>query len=259
MIRNFQLGVATSCAYGDGGFLGVHTDLFGKTAPGGSGRDVLGVFGVVGRPLDAEGDKGALTLFGDEGAEGFAWVGYDCRDAEKWPPLSSGSVALVNSRGAYQLLDYETETSTLYVPIEEGAKAHMIQVGNDSNGKAVVDIRHADGMAVIMLENSLTIKNAAGDAYIELNDSGIVLNGNTKAVGGIDIGGGTALPLVLGPPLVSYLQALNVMLTTLGALIDAKMPPPVPPMAPASGIVGPFVAASAPLLAACNATLAKGL
>jgi hypothetical protein len=258
MIRNFQLGTSVAIAYGEGGFLGVQTDGFGENS-GVHGRDVIGQFGLIGRPLDASEGKGALTLFADEGAEGFAWIGFDVRDAEKCPPLSGGSAALYNSRGAYQLLDYETETSTLYVPINEGAKAHMIQVGNDSNGKAVVDIRHADGMAVIMLENSLTIKNAAGDAYIELNDSGIVLNGNTKAVGGIDIGGGAAMPLALGPPLVTYLEALHVMLLAVSKLIDIKMPPPPPPAPPASGIIDPFVGASSALLAAINATLAKGL
>ena len=37
-------------------------------------------------------------------------------------------------------------------------------------------------MALTMLHNSLVLKNAAGDAYVELNDSGAVFNGNSKMV-----------------------------------------------------------------------------
>jgi hypothetical protein len=253
-LGGLQIGTAVAVAYGEDGFLGVQCDGFGKS-PGANGRHVVGQFGLMGRPLDADGETGALCLFADEGQEGFAWIGFDGRASANVPPLTRGSTVLYNSRGAYQLLDHETETSTLYVPIAGGIKAHLMQIGKDSNDKAVIDIRHADGMAIIMLEHSLVIKNAAGDAYIELNDSGIVLNGNTKAVGGLDVGGGAALPITLAPPLVAYLQALNSALASIATIIDAKAPS-APGAVP---IMSGFVASATAALAACTATLTKGL
>lgn len=241
----------------------------GLTAPGDAAGwyDFQPAFGFASRPLDADigtdGEvNGCYAFICDKGnAGGFAFLGHDPRATAKCPPVTKGSATAWNARGAFDMLDYDTNTQTLYVPVEfdsEGTptKAHMMQVGFDANSKKVIDIRHCDGMAIVMLENSVVVKNAAGDAYIELNADGIVLNGNTKMVGGVDIGGGTALPLTLAPALASYLSALETLLTGLATAIDAKL---VSTPGASVGAVTAFMAAGAAFKTAMTATLAKGL
>jgi len=245
----WQLGTAVAVAYDETGMLGVQTDGFGE-APGVHGRAQVGMYGLISRPLDANADgEGALCLFVDEGKEGFAWCGFDGRDLEKIPPASGGSSGLYNSKGSFFLQDYDTETTTFYVPIEGGAKAHLLQIGFDSSDppKRVVDLRHADGMSITMLENSVTIKNAAGDAYIEINASGIVLNGNTKIVGGADIGG------VGGQPLIN-LTLFETWLAALGSAIGATGATPL-----TGASLGALFNSAALALPAVGTTLAKGL
>lgn len=259
-IQDFQVGTAVAVAYGEGGFLGVQPDGFGDN-PGTNARHSLGIYGVISRPLDAdENGVGALCLWGDEGAEGFAWMGFDPRDVSRVPPASGGSSGIYNSRGSFILLDHATNTSTWFVPIEFDAsgnatKSHGIQVGYDANDKACINLTHADGMSVSLIANGVVIKNAAGDAYVEVGANGIVLNGNVKLVGGLDVGGGAALPVTLAPALIQYLSALEGILGALAATIDAKLAP----TATTATAVSEFVSHVAALKVAMTATLTKGL
>lgn len=181
MIRNFQLGTSVAIAYGEGGFLGVQTDGFGENS-GVHGRDVIGQFGLIGRPLDASEGKGALTLFADEGAEGFAWVGYDCRDAEKWPELSSGSVALVNSKGAWIWLDYEKETIEIKVPMDDGENTHVVTIGKDESSVRTIKLTHSDGMTVTMRSDGIKAATKDDATVIEMTTSKIEVKGPTVHV-----------------------------------------------------------------------------
>jgi hypothetical protein len=155
-------------------------------------------FGFIARPVDPDPNGlGCLVLEGTEGhSEGLSWLSHDPRYYAKIPPLSQGSSCQYNSIGAFQLFDVDTQTATTYIPVAGGSKAHSIAVGYDSNQKLVLNIIHADGMAIVMSDHGITIKNSAGDAFIRIDASGILQNGNTKLVGAVDVGGTGAQPVI---------------------------------------------------------------
>jgi hypothetical protein len=222
MIRDLQLGTAVAIAYGEGGFLGVQTDAFGKS-PGTHGRQVVGQFGLMGRPLDSDGEDGALVLYADEGAEGFAWIGFDGRIANKLPELTSGSTAFYNSRGAYQLLDYETETYTLYVPVDEGDGIHIFTVGKDQNGRRTISLSHADGMTIALLDNKVMLTTKDGATSIECTTSKITVAGPTVHIESPNVLlGAGASPIACVGDIVSLILPLMVA----GPYPVVVMPPP---------------------------------
>lgn len=169
-------------------------------------------YGFAARPVDGTATEACNGFFSLDGE--FAWCGHDARYSSKCPPLTSGSCAQWNNRGQFDLLDASEDTKTIYVPVafDSGGTptaAHLVQVGIDSNGKKVIDIRHADGMAIVMLEESISIKNKNGDAFITLNKDGAIINGNTKLVGAADIGGTGAQPLINATAFAAWWGALT--------------------------------------------------
>lgn len=254
----FDYDVALVSAKLDDNWYGLQ--LKGFSAPGESigWYDFQQTFGFASRPLDAtispdDSVEGCLVFKVDAGRKGgMAWLGSDPRLVNKCPPMSRGSSAQWNARQAFSLLDYDSNTHTTYVPVEfDGSgtptKAHLIQVGVDANGKKVIDMRHCDGMAIVMLENSVVIKNAAGDAYLELNADGVVLNGNTKVVGGLDVGGSGAQPLVNG-------TAFNIALATMAAALSN-----LTPLTPYEIGLHASLLALVAAFPACQTVLTKGL
>jgi hypothetical protein len=204
MIR-WELTTAIATGYDAAGFLGVQPAAFGTTGGDDSGmgdyQQIL-PHGYLARPLDRGTDKvGAYLLCATEGGKGYGMPLHDPRVSSVYPPISKGSNGIANDKGAFLVLDYDSDTATQYVPIEfDGSgvptKAHSVQIGKDSStGKACLNLVHANGMAIVMLDETIVIKNAAGDAYIELSADGVVLNGNTKLVGGLDVGGSGAQPV----------------------------------------------------------------
>lgn len=244
----FDVGTAETTGYSADGWLGVHVDPFGGDEGGQVAYPVIGSYGFLGRPLQPSFGLGAQTLYAQQGHDGFAWIGHDPRDVAKLPQLTEGSAAIYNARGMYQLFDYDTETATMYVPMGDGSKAHAMTVGYDPAGKRTLSIIHSDGFAVVMTETSLTIKNAAGDAYVELNADGIVLNGNVKLVGGLDTGGGLAVPLTNNTSLIAWWGALVAATNALG---------PTTPLT--AGILGTLFAGMTAGLTPVGTTLTKGI
>lgn len=194
MIR-LSLGTALLTVRDENGFLGVQHDPQALRAQEGSSApdELLHPFGFASRPLDPTNGKGCSLLFGLDGHEGFAWLANDPRLADKIPPLSKGGSVQYASDGSFASFDPDTHTWSLYVPYESG-KAHSITVGRDGNDKPLLEVVHGDGMAVTMLEKSLVLRNAAGDAYIEVNDDGVTINGNVKINGALEANGAKITP-----------------------------------------------------------------
>lgn len=216
MELSFQLGTAISIAYDENGMLGVQVDGHGDNA-GGAGRYAIGSFGLIGRPLPATEDGlGAVALYCDEGRDGFAWIGFDYRDQTKVPPLSDGSVALYNSGGQFWLLDYEAETATLYVPMDDASKAHTIVAGKDSNGKRYIEMRHSDGGYITITEDSVVVRHA-GNAYIEIKGDEIALNGTANTTAGLNVGGAAAQPVTNNTLLTAAIGAVASAATATGS------------------------------------------
>lgn len=220
-----DLGIATFTGYDDDGFPLAQYDAHGED-PGVEPIELHHPFGFVSRPRDPDLDKegnpkegqACNLFFGAEGDTQHAWLGYDPRFIPNVPKLKKGGSAWYCAAGSFSTFDGEDGTQTTYVPV--GNSAHVVSIGVDGNGKAYIGIQHSSGLALTMLEHSITIKNESGNAYVEVNSSGIVLNGNIKLNGATIAGVITsAVPLVKSPTLLA-------LLNTLAAMIDSKGPAP---------------------------------
>lgn len=243
----FQVGTAVAVAYDENGMLGVQTDAHGETA-GSPMRYHVGVFGSLARPLDADDDGGALTLYSDEGRDGFAWFGSDHRDLPRLPQVSGGSNGIANSLGAMFLQDYATATTTIYQPIANRTKAHKVLIGVDGNDVPTIDLLHSSGACLTITDTESLLRHS-GDGYVEVKGDDVTLNGSVNAPTGFSVGGAAAQSVPLMPQLLAYLSALEATLSTIAAAT-------VPTTAPA---VTAFIASAAGIKAAMASLMLKGL
>ncbi len=163
-----------------------------------------------GKPL---GGGGCRMLIGKDGTDIITELKGDPRDLAQLPPLPTEGGAVMYAPGAavpsFHVISSKDGTHQIYVEIDDSS--HVITIGKDGNGESVLSITHADGMALELFRKKTILKNAAGDCYIELNESGGTLNGNWKIVG--DIADSTGISLLhhthltplgpSGPPLPS--------------------------------------------------------
>lgn len=239
------------------GFLGVQVDPVesGDESGAASLSELHQPYGSFSRPRDPDADgRGCSLLTMQRGSqERYAWLGSDPRTLALIPDGAKGSAykfALTDSGElSFSEWDGETGTQSHYVPV--GDSAHLVQIGVDSDGAAVLKLQHSEGMAVVMFAGGVIIHNAAGDGYLEVNAAGVTCNGNLKLNGGLDVGGSGALPLTLQPQLATAISAFNS--TIQGAI-------PVPNDGGAA-VLTALKAASAALSAAAAGmatTLTKG-
>lgn len=223
---NLALGKALLTVRDENGFIGVQRDPLAlksleADAPA---YELLHTFGFASRPLDPTNGKGCSLLHWSDGSEGFALLANDPRLASIIPPIPKGGSVQYGSDGSFASFDPETHTWSLYVPYQQG-KAHSITAGRDGNDKPILEVVHGDGMAVTMLERSLVLRNAAGDAYIEVNDAGIVINGNVKINGALEANGAKITPTGDVQTATGVSLALHTHLTAMG---PSMVPTPTP-------------------------------
>lgn len=165
----------------------------------------------------------ADCLADDATGDGLAPVAYrDHRLHAFYPNAKEGDVTLVGYAGAFDSNspkfdgagNPQSSERVIYVPYAfDGngvpTKAHTIEIlgtaGNES-----ISIIHGDGMAITMLaggKNSVVLKNKSGNAYIEINDDGITLNGNVSVTGGMVVG--TAVPGAAAAALPAMTSAMT--------------------------------------------------
>jgi hypothetical protein len=202
----FELGACVLTEYDGDGHLGAQPDGLGPN-PRVEPYELHHAAGFESRPqdpeLDADGNviegKGCTLLMGSIGNENHAWLGADPRFVLSRPPLEKGDVVQYALRTipSFDIHKGEDGTKTIYV--EVGDSAHVITVGVDGNGDSILSLVHADGMAIIMQHEKVIMKNAAGDAYIEIGASGGVLNGNWQVTGDIYDSNGVSLSTHLHP------------------------------------------------------------
>jgi hypothetical protein len=249
----WSFGASQFSEYDADGFLGIQIDPQGEDG-GAALLELAHPYGFASRPVDPDADGlGCAVLVGKAGArDSWAWLGHDPRMASKVPELSKGASVQYGATGTFGLIDGEDGTWTQYVPCEfDGSgtptKAHLVQVGLDPNGEKTISIVHADGMAITMFDGKTVISNKSGNAYIEIGDDGIVLNGNVKLNGGVDVGGTGGMPLVNHALFVAWWNAMAAAITT------AK---PDVPLAPSA--LGPMLATAGAGLAAVGTLITKG-
>jgi hypothetical protein len=226
---SWQIGTTQLTEYDADGFLGLQVDSMGEAEEGGmDALDAIHPFGFEGRHLDPEQDAtGGLSLYTFEGDDGYAIALGDYRLVSKLPELKKGGSRWYCATGSYGVFDGDDGTLTFYIPYAVNAdgvptKAHLIQIGLDSSGAPVIDLGSGEGPRLSMVNKSITLANAAGDAYFELNDNGGILNGNYKVTGAFDIGA-ASFPLAKAPELLVWATTVTAALAALGVTV-----PPLP-------------------------------
>jgi len=228
----YELGQVVHTLYDAAGFLRAQPDAFGE-APQVKAPEVIHPLGFGARPPatatnpdgKVKGGGGCKLRVGYDGNElhHVEFVG-DQRDLAKIPPISDkgGSVQYAPGAAAPSFDKHDSEDGTKQIYVEIGESAHLITIGKDGNGDAIVELTHADGMALTMLKESVVLKNKTGDVYLELKADGGTLNGNWKVTGAFDIGE-TSFPLVKFPVLVTALGTMGAAFAALAT--DAALLP----------------------------------
>jgi hypothetical protein len=202
------------------------SDVLGSSVDGGEVRLNLGFYqgtsedlgigaaspmwsqaGFASRPADPGSGGAAMALWLQDGDQRRVLATRDNRRVEKVGDLKPGGVAIFSSgtSNSFVTLDGENGTISIYSPYAYSSdvpgKAHLIALNTES-GNESISIVHGEGHSILMTTSgSLVLKNKAGDAYIEINDGGIVLNGNVTINGGFVAGDvTTALPVLVGTP-----------------------------------------------------------
>src|SRR5512145_874115 len=180
----WTIGTSLLTEYDDEGHLGLQLD------PHGDGSASLDFtehhYGFVARPCDPDEDGlGAFVLTGKDGTEWYSFTLHDPRNAPWLPRLTKGGSCQYGGQAGRALTWREV----------------------DGNGAPVVQIVHADGQTIQLFEEGIVIADATGTAYLEVRGGKVTLNGSTKLVGGLDVGGSGGVPLTLQPPLAAALGA----------------------------------------------------
>jgi hypothetical protein len=219
MIRLELTQIITS-GYDADSFIGVQPAAFGTKGGENSGmgpyQQILPL-GYYARPLDRTADGvGCWAICGTEGSKGYAWTIQDPRYADKCPPLTKGSNAIVNCAGAFMLLDYEAETGTILVPYDSGTKEHVITIGKDANGKSTIELRHGDG-SYLSITGDGSILRGTGGGFLNVNGGNIDANGNLNCTGAGSFG--HALPVNALVPFLGFQAFLTALETALQPLV----------------------------------------
>jgi hypothetical protein len=140
----------------DDGWYGVQEKGFGGDKAGLGYLNFQPPFGFVSRPLDAtietDGTPVGCTQFiarlGRAG--GFSWLGHDPRYTDKCPPVTRGSSAQWNAKGAYVLLEHEDDTCKINIPATGGGN-YVLTMGKNGSGEQVISLEHANSATLIKM------------------------------------------------------------------------------------------------------------
>lgn len=216
MSREFRTAITTG--YTAEKFLAVQCDAHGDN-PGEGFQLLVAPYGFVSRPVDADNDngnyRGGIVATDTEGAsEQFSWCLHDVRIASKLPPLTKGSAALYNSAGAFILLDTDNEVELHYVP-QGTSKAHAVTIGKTSTGKSVICLQHAD-KPFLQLDSERAQLRGPGNAYLEVLDKSVNINGSGKVLGSFAVGGTEAQPTLNATLFATWWEAVSSAVSAQG-------------------------------------------
>jgi hypothetical protein len=210
-----DFGAVTYSEWRDDGFLGLQIDALGDG--GVPTMQASHPYGFLSRPHDPSSNGVACSVERRQyGSEHFAWLADDPRSVAWLPRVTKGGSAQYGGGLGRSLtwreIDGETGSVIDYVPVAWGSngtatKAHKLEMGVDGAGDPVVQIVHADGMVISLFDGGVTIGDSSGACYVDLRGGSIALNGSTKVVGGLDVGGTGGVPVPLHPALAAGLQA----------------------------------------------------
>ena len=178
----------------DSGFLGVQHDAAGSGDEGVLPGEALYPYGFYARPADPSAAGACTVLYGYRGDSLYSLPMVDPRAIQNIPSLKKGASVQYNFLGSFAHLENDSNngTHTVYVPVEFSgttpSKAHLVQVGLESNDASAITILHADGMRITMLDNKTVIASPNNQNWIEVSDDGISFNGNINVNGNLGPG-----------------------------------------------------------------------
>jgi hypothetical protein len=185
------------------GVLRVAVDRYGQVGQSGATLPTVMPHGLLSRPLDppptipgvaSSGGAGALVI--DGGNETFVIPTTDPNLAGKFPEPTKGCTILYSAK-AFLSLDAENNDVSLLQPGQDNDNLFAMSA---KPGEEAIQLIHVSGSKLTFLKDgSIVLMGSSGDAYIEINSSGISLNGNVTVNGGMSVGGSAALPVLLGP------------------------------------------------------------
>lgn len=247
----FDVGTVATVALDDFGWYGVRVGGYGGPESGLGDAELQCAYGFASRPVDrGEDGKGCDVLYAHAGnSETFAWFGRDARYVDKCPPLTQGSSAQWNHKGAFVLLDSEIDSLVAYIP--RGSSAHALTIGGDADNADLIDLRHASGAYLNCTTADEWTIRGNGNAFVNIKGDAVSINGALNTTANIQVGGPAALPVALTVPLTAYLVAVEALLGVMAADITAKVPLPLPtPPPPSAAAYTAFMAAATALKAA---------
>lgn len=213
---DLELSIPTNSAYDENGFLSVQTDGFGPNASAPHGHTHY-PFGFYARPLDPiKGENGDW----DPDQSGDAWHGYEGGELHIWPtfnPRYNAALPVLSKGGSFT---FGGPPATPGYAVWDGETgAYRVHIPTGAN--AVIE---------------------CGSVKIKVDATGV------------KIGSDAAQTVALAPGLLTYFTALETLLTTLAAAIDAKL---IPTPGVNAGVVTAAMSAFTAARTAMQATLTK--
>lgn len=235
----FDIGTARLTEYDANKFPTVQIDAYGEGNSGVAPYEMHSPHGLISRCHDPEVDPngtntlGCPVLYGLDGGQGHAWLQADPRVIPLLPPIKKGGTCSYGGNiknPSFWNVDGDTGSQTIYVPYsivnDVATKSMSIAVNVDTAGQESISIIHGSGAFVSILEVngnvSVVLKNQGGDAYVEVNDDGVVINGPLTLNGSLNAGGPVgALPMAMAIPTVAAFAAVQAQLIAVSAALTA--------------------------------------
>jgi hypothetical protein len=195
-----------------------------------AGQIVYGALGLIARalPADANGAVEPIYARTEDGLVPIA--ARDPRLSARTNP-KDGEVMLVQYDGGFVSLkrnaDNDGTDVTIYAPKADGSKASAISI-DTSDANSNVTIMHDTGVSVQLADGKILLMNRLGDAYIEVNDTGIVINGNVKINGAMVVGSpASGAPVALAGPIATWALNVEAALESAGFPVEPSLGIPV--------------------------------
>lgn len=168
------------------------------------GQLVYGALGLVARALPATADGAVEPIYARTEDGMIPIAARDPRLNAKTNP-KDGEVMLVQYHGGFVSLKPNSANDgtdvTIYAPKSDGSKASAISI-DTTNANSNITLMHDSGVSVQLADGKILLMNRNGDAYIELNDDGVVINGNVSVNGSMVVGN-MSLPDPLKVPVLA--------------------------------------------------------
>jgi hypothetical protein len=229
--------------YDDDKHLGLSLDHYGEAESGGQSAEAMAPLGMLARPVDPETandgspEVASEALLMTVGDRLYAIALNDPRTMKDLPPLKKGGFitycpASPGSFGIFDGLDPKgvnrAGSFTLSTKYTSGSnkRAHLLQMDVRTDGQEAVSLKHGEGMGLQITSgglNSAVLRNAAGNAFVETNDEGLVFAGKVKAQGSMVVGQmAAASGLLKADTFEAYITALESAITGLGGIIPVR-------------------------------------